>query len=131
MSSSTELVYFINTVKKIINKQQFFSPHFVCPGFWLLHCHIEFHNSIGMGLVIQVGEPSEFPPKPKNFPECRSWHYTGPEEPVKEEDEKKVTCVVQQTTKANGASDLKSKNSKNWKVMFFVAASFVYFRFVW
>ncbi|KAL8596342.1 hypothetical protein ACOMHN_067033 [Nucella lapillus] len=43
------------------------------PGFWLMHCHIEFHNNIGMSLVIQVGEPNQFPPRPKNFPTCGSW----------------------------------------------------------
>lgn len=51
------------------------------PGMWLLHCHVEFHLSIGMGLVLQVGEPAQFPARPKNFPECRAWTFTGLEEP--------------------------------------------------
>ncbi|XP_013420403.1 laccase-2 [Lingula anatina] len=40
------------------------------PGIWFMHCHIEYHVEIGMGLVFQVGEPEQFPPKPKNFPKC-------------------------------------------------------------
>ncbi|KAJ8298423.1 hypothetical protein KUTeg_024954 [Tegillarca granosa] len=24
------------------------------PGFWMLHCHISFHNQIGMGLIVQI-----------------------------------------------------------------------------
>ncbi|XP_076435749.1 uncharacterized protein LOC143275484 [Babylonia areolata] len=40
------------------------------PGVWMLHCHMEFHNAAGMGLVMQVGEASQFPPRPARFPTC-------------------------------------------------------------
>jgi len=30
------------------------------PGTWIFHCHIDFHLAIGMGLVIQVGEPKDW-----------------------------------------------------------------------
>lgn len=40
------------------------------PGYWLFHCHIEFHVDIGMGLVVKVGEDSQMLPVPKNFPKC-------------------------------------------------------------
>ncbi|XP_067670637.1 uncharacterized protein [Haliotis asinina] len=50
------------------------------PGFWLLHCHIDFHVSIGMGLIVQVGELSQMPRPPKHFPRCGNWEYTGKEE---------------------------------------------------
>ena len=40
---------------------------------WLFHCHIEYHVDIGMGIIIQVGDKSEFPKPPKNFPKCGSW----------------------------------------------------------
>lgn len=40
------------------------------PGFWLLHCHFEYHMAVGMGLVVQVGEPEDFVKAPKNFPKC-------------------------------------------------------------
>lgn len=43
------------------------------PGMWIMHCHFEYHKSIGMGLVIQVGEPEDFVKAPKNFPECRNF----------------------------------------------------------
>ncbi|XP_031333114.1 laccase-4-like isoform X2 [Photinus pyralis] len=40
------------------------------PGYWLFHCHIEFHIEIGMALVFKVGEHSEMLPAPNHFPEC-------------------------------------------------------------
>nr|CAD7404504.1 unnamed protein product [Timema cristinae] len=43
------------------------------PGYWLFHCHIEFHVEIGMALVFKVGEHSDFPPVPRGFPQCNSW----------------------------------------------------------
>ncbi|XP_069129876.1 uncharacterized protein [Argopecten irradians] len=47
------------------------------PGFWFMHCHIEFHANIGMGVILQVGEPNQMPRKPKNFPRCGNWRETG------------------------------------------------------
>jgi FtsP/CotA-like multicopper oxidase with cupredoxin domain len=43
------------------------------PGFWLMHCHYEWHLSIGMGLVLQVGETSEMVKPPVGFPKCGSY----------------------------------------------------------
>nr|CAD7446408.1 unnamed protein product [Timema bartmani] len=43
------------------------------PGYWLFHCHIEFHVEIGMALVFKVGEHSDFPPVPRGFPQCNNW----------------------------------------------------------
>uniref|UniRef100_A0A182P7D7 Multicopper oxidase n=1 Tax=Anopheles epiroticus TaxID=199890 RepID=A0A182P7D7_9DIPT len=40
------------------------------PGYWLFHCHIEFHAEIGMSLVLKVGDSSEMLPAPANFPTC-------------------------------------------------------------
>lgn len=40
------------------------------PGYWLFHCHIEFHVEIGMGFVFKVGEHWQMPPIPPNFPTC-------------------------------------------------------------
>uniref|UniRef100_A0A182Q0P9 Uncharacterized protein n=1 Tax=Anopheles farauti TaxID=69004 RepID=A0A182Q0P9_9DIPT len=40
------------------------------PGYWLFHCHIEFHAEIGMSLVLKVGDSSEMLPVPANFPTC-------------------------------------------------------------
>lgn len=40
------------------------------PGFWLIHCHYEWHMNIGMAMVIQVGEPDEMVPPPEGFPQC-------------------------------------------------------------
>nr|XP_029736390.1 L-ascorbate oxidase-like [Aedes albopictus]XP_029736391.1 L-ascorbate oxidase-like [Aedes albopictus] len=40
------------------------------PGYWLFHCHIEFHAEIGMSLVLKVGDKSEMLAAPPNFPTC-------------------------------------------------------------
>lgn len=43
------------------------------PGYWLFHCHIEFHVEIGMALVFKVGEHKDMPPVPQDFPTCGSY----------------------------------------------------------
>ncbi|XP_061193854.1 uncharacterized protein LOC133202090 isoform X2 [Saccostrea echinata] len=40
------------------------------PGFWFVHCHIDNHMTIGMAVVLQVGEPDEMPKLPTGFPRC-------------------------------------------------------------
>ena len=40
------------------------------PGFWLVHCHVEWHLSFGMGFVLQVGEIDEMVKPPADFPKC-------------------------------------------------------------
>lgn len=40
------------------------------PGYWLLHCHLLFHSAAGMDLVIKIGEDSDIPRPPPNFPTC-------------------------------------------------------------
>lgn len=47
--------------------------HATNPGMWLLHCHVEFHIDTGMLLVLQVGDPDQFPKAPVNFPKCGNW----------------------------------------------------------
>ncbi|KAG7296596.1 hypothetical protein JYU34_020406 [Plutella xylostella] len=43
------------------------------PGYWLFHCHIEFHVEVGMALVFKVGEHNQMPPIPPEFPRCGSY----------------------------------------------------------
>ncbi|KAF2890857.1 hypothetical protein ILUMI_15316, partial [Ignelater luminosus] len=43
------------------------------PGYWLFHCHIEFHIEIGMALVFKIGEHDEMLPVPPNFPKCGNY----------------------------------------------------------
>jgi len=40
------------------------------PGVWFLHCHVDFHLMAGMALVLQVGEPGEWPRPPAGTPVC-------------------------------------------------------------
>ncbi|XP_038050215.1 laccase-5-like [Patiria miniata] len=50
------------------------------PGWWLFHCHLEFHVEIGMSLLLRVGTEEDLPPRPKDFPRCGSWYPHGLEE---------------------------------------------------
>lgn len=43
------------------------------PGFWLFHCHIDFHIEVGMALVIKVGDAKQMVPVPRNFPTCSNY----------------------------------------------------------
>lgn len=40
------------------------------PGYWLFHCHLEFHIKSGMLLTFKVGNRTDVPPPPANFPTC-------------------------------------------------------------
>ncbi|XP_060086242.1 uncharacterized protein LOC132565610 [Ylistrum balloti] len=39
------------------------------PGAWFFHCHIDLHNTNGMGMVI-LESPKMYPDIPKGFPTC-------------------------------------------------------------
>ncbi|XP_066994423.2 uncharacterized protein [Anabrus simplex] len=43
------------------------------PGYWLFHCHIEFHVELGMSIVFKVGEDSDMLPVPRGFPQCYNY----------------------------------------------------------
>lgn len=47
------------------------------PGYWLFHCHIEFHAEIGMALVFKVGEHENMAEVPNNFPTCGNFENGG------------------------------------------------------
>ncbi|KAK7098255.1 uncharacterized protein [Littorina saxatilis] len=40
------------------------------PGFWFFHCHTDTHLAQGMALLFKVGEYSDLPPVPSEFPRC-------------------------------------------------------------
>lgn len=42
-------------------------------GWWMLHCHFVYHQLVGMALAVQVGEQSDLPPVPKDFPKCGNY----------------------------------------------------------
>lgn len=37
------------------------------PGFWLAHCHFDYHFAIGMGFILQVGELDEMKEPPEGL----------------------------------------------------------------
>lgn len=43
-------------------------------GYWLFHCHIEFHVEVGMATVFKIGEDWDMPPVPPSFPKCGNYN---------------------------------------------------------
>ncbi|XP_032682635.1 laccase-1-like isoform X2 [Odontomachus brunneus] len=64
------------------------------PGYWLFHCHIEFHAEIGMSLIFKVGEHEEMPPVPSNFPKCGNWIMTQDHSNMSDSIDKTVNDTV-------------------------------------
>ena len=46
------------------------------PGYWMFHCHFEYHQEVGMGIVFKVGDRKDMLKPPPNFPTCG--HYLEP-----------------------------------------------------
>ena len=42
------------------------------PGLWFFHCHIDLHNTNGMGMMINES-PESHMPVPEDFPRCKSF----------------------------------------------------------
>lgn len=40
------------------------------PGYWFYHCHLANHMEMGMNFIIKVGNDSDMPKVPRNFPKC-------------------------------------------------------------
>uniref|UniRef100_A0A2C9KAB9 Uncharacterized protein n=1 Tax=Biomphalaria glabrata TaxID=6526 RepID=A0A2C9KAB9_BIOGL len=51
------------------------------PGFWLFHCHIEFHAELGMFLILKEGNTHQMPSMPEDFPSCQNWKPTKDSSP--------------------------------------------------
>eukprot|EP00057_Strongylocentrotus_purpuratus_P006763 XP_011661237.1 PREDICTED: laccase-2 [Strongylocentrotus purpuratus] len=64
------------------------------PGWWFLHCHLEFHVAIGMGMLIHVGTDEDLPPVPENFPRCGNWpsSFNQPIQPT-DDTEQPMPCT--------------------------------------
>lgn len=45
------------------------------PGWWLFHCHFDWHLTTGMALILQVGESHQMTKPPKNFPRCNDFTF--------------------------------------------------------
>ncbi|XP_071848940.1 uncharacterized protein [Apostichopus japonicus] len=48
------------------------------PGWWFLHCHLDFHALIGMAMVVRVGTDEDLSGLiPPNFPRCNNFAPPG------------------------------------------------------
>lgn len=43
------------------------------PGFWLAHCHFEWHLAIGMGFILQVGEIEDMSKPSEHYAKCHDF----------------------------------------------------------
>lgn len=43
------------------------------PGFWLGHCHFDWHLAVGMAVIFQVGELDQMKKRPEGFAQCKSF----------------------------------------------------------
>ncbi|XP_026666521.1 laccase-1-like isoform X2 [Ceratina calcarata] len=82
------------------------------PGYWLFHCHIEFHAEVGMSLIFKVGENEDMLPVPQNFPTCGNWQ---PEESSHIEQSKNVSWIstIQEKGMEKSTNDTKDEISEN------------------
>ncbi|XP_053377578.1 uncharacterized protein LOC128547895 [Mercenaria mercenaria] len=55
------------------------------PGMWFLHCHIDLHNTNGMGMVININ-PGNHPKLPTGFPTCGNFLNNGQSQPDADKD---------------------------------------------
>ncbi|XP_053957339.1 uncharacterized protein LOC128862702 [Anastrepha ludens] len=66
------------------------------PGFWLFHCHIEFHAEIGMALIFKVGDNDQMVSAPKNFPTCHNFMNSDADDPMDDN----ITATNNNTTES-------------------------------
>lgn len=45
------------------------------PGFWYMHCHMEFHNEEGMSMIVQVGDMKDMAEAPKEMNNCGNFYW--------------------------------------------------------
>ena len=46
------------------------------PGYWLVHCHMSWHNHNGKAFVVRVGDAAkDVAPVPQGFPTCGDFNY--------------------------------------------------------
>lgn len=48
-------------------------------GYWYMHCHTEFHNELGMALVLQEGQIKDMSAPPADLPQCGNMDWTSEE----------------------------------------------------
>ncbi|XP_015430718.1 PREDICTED: laccase-like [Dufourea novaeangliae] len=81
------------------------------PGYWLFHCHIEFHAEVGMSLIFKVGEHEDMPPVPRDFPSCGDWRSKTPQN-VESPNSVSSSATKNRTNEtSNTAMDESSDNS--------------------
>jgi hypothetical protein len=48
-------------------------------GFWYLHCHIEYHNEIGIAMIFQEGNSSQMGAVPDSMLQCGDFDWSREE----------------------------------------------------
>nr|XP_022908342.1 laccase-4-like [Onthophagus taurus]XP_022908343.1 laccase-4-like [Onthophagus taurus] len=99
------------------------------PGFWLFHCHIEFHSEVGMSMVFQFGEIHEMPPVPIDFPNCGNYLNS----PISQFNEPQELASFNQSESGTDHPwwySVFSGNEKSVKVNVFVTFSVIFLKYL-
>ncbi|XP_008204291.1 L-ascorbate oxidase [Nasonia vitripennis] len=85
------------------------------PGYWLFHCHIEFHSEVGMSLVFKIGEHEDFAPVPQGFPRCNNYKPNPMSYPTKSTSSRNKNTVADPSENEINHVDEKVRSSiANW-----------------
>lgn len=49
------------------------------PGYWFIHCHMEYHMFTGMAAIVKVADRRDMVPPPPGFPQCGDYFPPMPE----------------------------------------------------
>ncbi|XP_017757142.1 PREDICTED: laccase-4-like isoform X2 [Eufriesea mexicana] len=79
-------------------------------GYWLFHCHIEFHAEVGMSLIFKVGEHEDMLPVPRNFPLCGNWQ---PEDIQPEQNTANILLKAMENTMEETSNIMMDKTTEN------------------
>ncbi|KAL5234168.1 hypothetical protein ACI65C_001578 [Semiaphis heraclei] len=83
------------------------------PGYWLFHCHIEFHVEVGMATVFKIGEDWEMPPSPPGFPKCGNYNGKGLVSILNPEDMDSVYPIINGSRQPDDFDDVDIESRTN------------------
>ncbi|SCU95209.1 LAMI_0F01508g1_1 [Lachancea mirantina] len=81
------------------------------PGYWLLHCHVEWHMAKGLGVVFSEGDSPQVDTIQEPFIRGRSYRAPEPEQDTPE------TPETIETPQALGTAQNVSPSTPKWKVL--------------
>ncbi|XP_045468970.1 laccase-4-like isoform X1 [Harmonia axyridis] len=104
--------------------------HATNPGYWIFHCHIEFHAELGMAVVFKVGDHKDMVPIPRNFPKCGN--YFNPEDEVAQKPCDQVGSIESFLPSLFGQKCIASSSSSinGLQQTFLICCAFLFLRYL-